>query len=313
MNELVFAVLFVVIGSSLLTLLETAIVSVNVVKVRLLTEERKSLKVLEDQPDNVGMAYFMLAMMFDVIGINWCAMMANDLFEGEYIYYYTAIVTVVLLYSATLLPKMLGTKYSEVILLKLGGLVVFLFWVTRPLSLLIASPMRLLFNGSGKRSLTVSELSSTIRAAKSLGVIDKAEQQLVNNILTKMEVKDLMRCASEIDSVDIEDTIADVEDIVHQGKHKRYVVTQRKKSTIEAVGVVLYRDLVSHWLKGEKDLEVKAIMHEVCTVKTTDSATSLLKSLKENEDHLAVVLGSSGIMLGVLSSDDIIEHLFVPH
>jgi putative hemolysin len=313
MIELAITFSIIVVISGVLSLFETSIVAANPIKLKLLVGKRKCLNIVEKKTDDVGLAYFTISMLFDVNGVNWCAMLASDLFQNGTFYIYTLVVTSSLLYFSTLIPKMLGTKYSEAVLSRCACLIVFIYHITRPVTYILALPLKFLFKSSGESAFSITEVTSVVSAAKSLGVIDSAEQTLVDNILTKMKVGDLMRCASEIDSIDIDTRIGEHEDVILNGVHKRYVVTRRKKSTIEAVGVVLYRDLAQSWLCGNKDIEVSSLMHDVCIVKADEPAIKLLLKLNQNEDHLAVVINASGILLGVLSADDILSHLFVRH
>tara|TARA_B100000809_G_scaffold262530_1_gene313696 strand:- start:1363 stop:2319 length:957 start_codon:yes stop_codon:yes gene_type:complete len=313
MIELVVTFSIIVIISGVLSLFETAIVGANPIKLKLLSGKRKCLNIVEKKTDDVGLAYFTISMLFDVNGVNWCAMLASELFKGGSLYIYTLVVTASLLYISTLVPKMLGTKHSESVLSKCGCVIVFIYFVTRPITYILSIPLKFLFKSSGRGAFSIAEVTSIVSAAKSLGVIDSAEQTAVDNILTKMNVSDLMRCASEIDSIDIDTCVGEHENVVLSGVHKRYVVTRRKMSTIEAVGVVLYRDLAQSWLRGNKDIEISTIMHGVCIVNADEPAMKLLQKLNQNEDHLAVVVNDSGILLGVLSADDILSHLFVRH
>lgn len=160
--------------------------------------------------------------------------------------------------------------------------------------------------GEGVR--TAEELRAIVDEAEGSGVIPRAQEELLENVLdlAALDAADVMMPAADVDWLDagLSPTAA-VDEVVRCG-HSRYPVGDGSLDRV--LGVVHARDLIAAERQGEpatiRDLARPAVM-----IPPNRELAGLLRDLREARQQLAIVLDEYGGTLGIVSLEDIVEEV----
>jgi len=224
----------------------------------------------------------------------------------------TALITVLVIIFGETMPKITAKKNANNLALKNSGLVTFLMIVLSPLVKLVVFLVNLLTSGMKGEERdddeAVEELQSTIEAAEDEGVLDEDRSDLVQAAIdfTDIAAYEVMTARVDVESIDIDDPLEKVYEIVENSHFSRIPVYQDSIDNI--VGVLS----VNRFLKAASEdwnVDIHGQLMEPCYVYKTMKLPDCLNALRREKQHLAIVSDEYGGTLGVLSMEDILEQI----
>jgi putative hemolysin len=160
--------------------------------------------------------------------------------------------------------------------------------------------------GEGVRS--AAELQALVDEAEVSGVIPRAQEELLHNVFdfADREAGDVM--IPEPDVVWLEADLKPLEalDEVAERPFSRYPVG--RGSLDRLAGVIHVRDLVTA-ARGEPSKPLGALAEPAPVVPATKDLGALLRELREQRRHLAVVADEYGGTAGIVTLEDILEEI----
>ena len=142
------------------------------------------------------------------------------------------------------------------------------------------------------------------------GVIEQEEREMIQSIFefSDTSVKEVM--VPRIDVVAAENTIS-IEELIglfREKGHSRIPVYQERIDNI--LGVIYAKDLLIHIARNEtKEFSITDIMRDAYFVPESKKLSDLLKELKTNKVHIAMVVDEYGGTAGIVALEDIIEEI----
>jgi magnesium and cobalt exporter, CNNM family len=157
--------------------------------------------------------------------------------------------------------------------------------------------------GEGVRS--AAELQALVDEAEVSGVIPRAQEELLHNVFdfAGREAGDVMVPAPDVAWLDTELLPEPALEEVAAKPFSRYPVG--RGSLDHLVGVVHVRDLVG----AARDTPVGELAEPVPVVPATKDLGALLRELREQRRHLAVVADEYGGTAGIVTLEDILEEI----
>jgi magnesium and cobalt exporter, CNNM family len=157
--------------------------------------------------------------------------------------------------------------------------------------------------GEGIRS--AAELQALVDEAEVSGVIPRAQEELLHNVFdfAGREAGDVMVPAPDVAWLDTELLPEPALEEVAAKPFSRYPVG--RGSLDHLVGVVHVRDLVG----AARDTPVGELAEPVPVVPATKDLGALLRELREQRRHLAVVADEYGGTAGIVTLEDILEEI----
>ena len=111
---------------------------------------------------------------------------------------------------------------------------------------------------------------------------------------------------TEIYAVDIKSTISDLIDDLDALKYSRIPVYE---DTIDDIkGIVYTKDLIKY-LKKQKDVKMKTMMHDALFVSENKPINELFKDMQKHKVQMAIVVDEYGGTSGIITMEDILEEL----
>lgn len=313
-TTLFLLVSLVILSSAICSGTEAALFSIPLVKVKQLAEAKVRgavalLKIQEKMNRPIAMIVI-LNNIANIVGSTMIGFLAARVFGSEWVGLFSAVLTLLVIIFAEIIPKTIGEKYSEAISLKVATPVLFLTACFLPLIWLIeflTNPFTK--NHQPQFTTNEKEIRYLAQIGDEEGAIEHDEFEMIKGVfqLNDLTAKDLMTPRTAMTSLKAELTILEAKQQILDSQHSRIVITGKNRD--EVVGVALRSKLLASLVekKGETTLD----KHTVAPLFVTEStqADRILPLFQNERLHLAIVLDDFGGVAGVITLEDVIEEL----
>ena len=222
----------------------------------------------------------------------------------------TMVVTVVVLIFGEVTPKSLAKEMPERVATAVSPFLSLLMLLLSPLTWLFTQWKKLLghFIHSGEAdTITEGELMTMVSEAESDGELTDRESQLIRSAIEfdDVEVEEIL--TPRVDVVAVEDTTS-LEELAQTFAESGYSRLPVYHDNIDnIIGVVHEKDFYLAKLKKAATVE-ELVVPTLYTTGTTQ-ISQLLRTLREQHHHMAVVVDEYGGTEGIITLEDILEEL----
>lgn len=293
---------------------ETALSSINVIKLRKQAIKNKRAKKAYKLTQNYSKALTTI-LVFNNIVNTASAAIATFLFSkylGEIgVLYATIIMTVLVLIFGEISPKIIAKENSEKVLLMVAPSICFLVIVLTPITYLVARLERM-FMKNKKKGVTASEseLLDIVQTIEFEGVLNQDERELIENAIKfdDKRVRDIMLGREEVICIDINASSNTIKEIIKNYKYSRIPIIDSKND--EIVGILHESDVVE-LLVDNKPINLKKIMRPVLYLYHGRRLPLALEKMQKERVHMAIVVDKleTKNFIGIVTLEDIIEQL----
>lgn len=315
MTDLIIFSIGLISISMLMSLFEISLLTCSATKLNMLISKKPHLKILKSKRQAVSSTIIIANNIVDVGGAAISGAMAVSLF-GQSTYYFVFVVslTLALLYIATLIPKQYATYHPDTVLKNCGRIIIGMYYLLKPFVAIIYMPVSPFIPKDSRSKMTHAELRSVIAMAESKSLISQRQTSLMDNIIniTSLKVRDAMTKVGDIEYVNSETSIGQLEHIVKDGKHKRYVVVKEHDGKLYPIGILQYRKIVKAFIDNNLDETVISVMHPMISMKDNEELIAVFDKLDQNPDHITVVVNDEGQLSGIIQADDMVHALSAP-
>jgi putative hemolysin len=221
------------------------------------------------------------------------------------------VITYVTLVLGELAPKQIGLSNPEGISRKVAPFMEVMSRIAHPfvwiLTLTSDTIIRLLKVKPKHRKVTEEEIKAIIKESTKGGEIQTIERDIVERVfaLGDRRIASLMTTRSELVFINISDRAEDIVNIINRDLHRVYPVWDRDKDEVSEV--VFLKDLFTAVATGKLNLREQLRPAHFLTENT--SAYTALEKLKLARTHYALVTNEYGLVLGIVTLDDILQAL----
>ena len=222
----------------------------------------------------------------------------------------TIVLTIVVLICGEVTPKSLAKEMPERIATAVSPFLSLLMLLLSPLTWLFTQWKKLLghFIHSGEAdTITEGELMTMVSEAESDGELTDRESQLIRSAIEfdDVEVEEIL--TPRVDVVAVEDTTS-LEELAQTFAESGYSRLPVYHDNIDnIIGVVHEKDFYLAKLKKAATVE-ELVVPTLYTTGTTQ-ISQLLRTLREQHHHMAVVVDEYGGTEGIITLEDILEEL----
>ena len=225
------------------------------------------------------------------------------------------IITALHIVLGELMPKSLALQRSE----RTALTVVRPLWLFR----VLLWPAIVALNGVGNWLLRLvglrpgaaeealhspEELKLLIAASQEAGLLQRAQQELVERVLSigNRRITDIMTPRVDIEWIDVEDPQEESLKAIQECRHEQLLVG---KGGIDApLGMVLKKDLLDQVLAG-KTLDVMAALRQPIAIPEAMPIFRVLEQFKKAPVRLATILDEYGVLQGIVTQTDLLESI----
>ena len=222
----------------------------------------------------------------------------------------TIVLTIVVLIFGEVTPKSLAKEMPETVATAVSPMLNLLMVLFTPLTWLFSQWKRLLghfVHSTEEDTITEGELMTMVSEAENDGELTDRESELIRSAIEFDDVEGEEILTPRVDVVAVEDNTS-LDEVAQTFAESGYSRLPVYHDTIDnIIGVVHEKDFYLARLKKETSLEelVKPTLY------TTGSTqiSQLLRTLREQHHHLAVVVDEYGGTEGIITLEDILEEL----
>ncbi len=318
-----YVVEFIILGacfalSAFFSCSETALLSVNKIRIRTLAEEgnkkAKTVERLINDTDSLLSTILVGNNLVNIGASSLSTVLAVDLLGSAGAGIATGIVTFIILIFGEITPKSLAAKYPETFSMAVASIIRVLVVILTPVVFLlniITGLIVKLFGGSNSVSptLTEEELKTYVNVSHEEGIIEEEEKDMIHNVFefSETEIREIMTPRIHVVSIPSDATYQEFVDIYQEAKFSRLLVHNHEDND-DILGVLYVKDLVLASIDRE-NFNITDYVREAFVCYEFKLISDVFENMRKEHVSMAIVLDEYGVMSGIVTLEDIIEEI----
>lgn len=228
-------------------------------------------------------------------------------------------VTFIHVVIGELAPKTLAIQKAEAVTLAVSRPIIIFHKIMFPFIWVLNAAARAITRLFGLKPASEHELAHSEEELRILlsesyegGEINHSEYKYLNNIFEFSDrvAKEIMVPRTEIVSIDVEDSIDTIKEIIISEKYTRYPVVSGEKDNV--LGMINIKEIFTLNLKQREIQEengIESLIKPVIRVIETIPIHDLLLKMQKERIHMAILLDEYGGTSGLVTVEDILEEI----
>ena len=313
----ILALLILVVLSSFFSSAETALTTVNRIRLQALSEEGNKradivLKTIENSSKMLS-AILIGNNLVNNFSAALATALAIKMFGSGYVGIVTGALTILILIFGEITPKTYAAANAEKLSLAYASVILALMKVLTPVIFIINRICRFLLKflhvdaDASLNTMTEMELRTIVDVSHKDGVIEEEERQMIYNVVDfgDSQAKDVMVPRADVVSVSETASYAEIKDIFRAEKYTRLPVYRDDRDNI--TGIVNIKDFF--FSDDTESFKVSDIMYKPYFTYEFKKTSELLVEMQENSVSIAIVLDEYGAAVGMISLEDLLEEI----
>ena len=231
----------------------------------------------------------------------------------EYTWIATLVITICVIIFGETIPKITAKKNATKFSLVFAGPVRLLMILFKPVTWVVVHLVNLITFAMKPEEVldeeaAVEELHSIIETAEDEEVIDEDSSELISAAIdfADISVSEVMTARVDILAIDVDDSWEEIMEVVNASSFSRIPVYEDSIDNI--IGILS----LNRFLKAsidQKEFDIREMIMQPYFVYKTTKLPSVLSTLRDSQQHLAIVTDEYGGTLGVVSMEDVLEEL----
>ncbi len=314
MANLIILLICVLFASALCSMIEAAILSLPLIKARILFEQkRKGSKDLIIIKENIHIAIATIVILnnsVNIIGSIFVGQKALRIFGDEWLAISSAVITFLIIVVSEVIPKTIGEHYKVSVSLMSAKLLRFLMWVLKPLTQVLIVVGNLFKKKEAIPKVTEEEIRAMLKLGRAVGAVEVDEEDLCNKVfkLNDLRAIHIMRPIDKIYVLPAAQRLIEAKDSILNSQYSRIAVYD--KDMLNIIGICQQRTLLREIAKDNYEARVGDFISRPIFVDENERADDLLKKFQAYHQHLFIVQDKAGKNTGIISMEDVLEELF---
>jgi putative hemolysin len=294
---------------------ETALISLNMVKVRALAKQKKkgskTLLRLKQKPHKMIITILIGNNLVNIGAASFATVVFTQIFGSSGVGIATGIMTFLILVFGEITPKTFAAQNAEKISLVVAKPIEILSYILSPFVFIFGILSKFITNlfGGGKEGLSEEELRTIVTMGRQEGILSRESADMMHNVL-KFEgtkVVQIMTPKLEIEMLNADDTLGDVIDFIAKSPYSRYPIYEKNKDKI--IGIVDVDDVLRYVKDNKMNVKVKRLKKPVHLVSENEEIGDLLEHFEGRHVPMAIILDKNGKVSGLVTIEDILEEI----
>ena len=313
----ILALLILVVLSSFFSSAETALTTVNRIRLQALSEEGNKradivLKTIENSSKMLS-AILIGNNLVNNFSAALATALAIKMFGSGSVGIVTGALTILILIFGEITPKTYAAANAEKLSLAYASVILALMKVLTPVIFIINRICRFLLKflhvdaDASLNTMTEMELRTIVDVSHKDGVIEEEERQMSYNVVDfgDSQAKDVMVPRADVVSVSETASYAEIKDIFRAEKYTRLPVYRDDRDNI--TGIVNIKDFF--FSDDTESFKVSDIMYKPYFTYEFKKTSELLVEMQKNSVSIAIVLDEYGAAVGMISLEDLLEEI----
>ncbi len=310
-------ILILVLLSGFFSSAETALSSVNRVRLKALIEDGNKRAALVDKIlDNYSKMISTILIGNNIVNLGASALataFTMNKFGEAYIAIGTGILTILVLLCGEILPKTIAKTYAEGLALTYGFIIDKLMWIMTPViffvDILSGAIMKVLHIDPNAKleSMTETELKTYVDVSHEDGVIETEEREIIYNVFdfSDAKAKDIMLPRVNMITIDKNATYEELAELFKECMYTRIPVYEEDQDNM--IGLVNIKDFF--FIEDKENFQISSIMRKAHYTFEFKKSSDLLLEMREKSYNVTFVLNEYGACVGMITMEDILEEI----
>ena len=312
-----FILLILLALSAFFSSSETALVTVNKIRMRNMAEGgNKQAETVIKTVENQGKMLSAILIGNNVVNLSASSLatvMASSLFGNKAVGIATGILTLLILVFGEITPKTMATYSAEKISLKVARYIYFLMTVLTPVIFLVNLLSGVVLKLCGvnteekRESITEDELRTIVEVSHEEGVLETEEKKMITNVFDFGEslAKDIMVPRVDMTFAQVDDTYDQLLEIYRKERYTRIPVYE--DSTDNVIGIINVKDLLL--LDSKEDFHIRDYLRQPLYTYEYKKASELMLEMRKSLNNIVIVLDEYGATAGLITLEDMLEEI----
>jgi CBS domain containing-hemolysin-like protein len=301
---------------------ETSLTSISRVRLRQLVEQKVPQAIVIDRLHRDPNAYLSTILIVNTVAIivasSTATLLALHLYRERVAEWLVSLVlSLVVLVACEITPKTLALQRAEKVALRLAPLVAWATLVMRPVVFVLTAVTRLILRLMGGKAqvrgpfVTEEELKMLVSVGEEEGVLEEEEREMIHGIfeMGDMRVREVMVPRTDLVAIEVNEPVEKAVELVTKHGHTRIPVYEGNLDHI--VGVLYAKDLLRAVVRGEQK-SLRDIARKPYFTPESNKVQDVLRDLRKNRVHMAIVVDEYGGTAGAVTIEDILEEIVGP-
>ncbi len=272
---------------------------------KLLENPRRLLITIVTSNEAVNISISILAASFFIglLGVN-----------GQWVSIF--FTTVVLLIAGEAIPKTFGVTYPMQVSAMVSPLMIVISRLEYPVVAALEKLSGYILKKYGKRialdadALMEDEFKTLIDAGSREGVVDESQKELIKRIfeLGDKPVTDIMIPRVDMFCLPLNMAVEEIISKVVKQRHERVPIYTDDRDDI--TGILFTKDLLNDARRVKESKGIEKLLGKPYFVPEEKTINGLLHDFQENRTQMAIVVDEYGGVSGMVTLENILEHLF---
>lgn len=309
--------IFLVGLSAFFSSAETALTTVNKIRVRTLAEAgNKSAITLTKILENQGKMLSAILVGNNVVNLTASSISTTlvlSIWGNKAVGIGTGILTLVILVFGEISPKTISTLYSEMIALKYAKTVYTFMIVMTPViyvvNILSSGFLRFIHVNPNRKqeAITEDELRTIVDVSHEEGVIESEERKIINNVFDFGDsvARDIMIPRIDMTLVEVNATYDELIDIFREEMYTRIPIYEETSDNV--IGIINMKDLLL--INNDDGFSIRNILREPLYTYEYKKTAELMLEMRKTCNNVVIVLDEYGATAGMITLEDLLEEI----
>ena len=301
---------------------ETSLTSISRVRLRTLVEQKLpqaiTIERLHRDPNGYLSTILIVNTVAIIVASSAATLLALHLYRERVAEWLVSLVlSLVVLVLCEITPKTLALQRAERVAIRMARLVAGATFVMRPIVFILTAVTRLILRILGGKTqvrgpfVTEEELKMLVSVGEEEGVLEEEEREMIHGIfeMGDMRVREVMVPRTDLVAIEANEPVEKAVDLVTKHGHTRIPLYEGNLDHI--VGVLYAKDLLRAVVRGEQK-SLRDIARKPYFTPESNLVQDVLRDLRKNRVHMAIVVDEYGGTAGAVTIEDIIEEIVGP-
>jgi putative hemolysin len=296
---------------------EAALISIPVDRTKQLIEEGgargKALEFLAEKPSDILTTILIGNNIVNIFVAALATNIANNVFKSDALAISVGVTTIFILIFGEIIPKTFARNKAETLAFPMIRILQVNYYLLFPVIKLFMLVITVILGDNAQltnRVVTKDDIEFLVNKAEKENTIDSKQIDMLNSILEfpTIKVKDVMVPRAQVKGVHSHSSFAEVIELIRKVVHSRYPVFNGDIDN--TIGFLHVKDLAFVTDDDRKNFTVEKYLKEPFFVYEHMKIQAVFDHMNRKKVHLALVKDENGLVVGIITLEDIMEEIF---
>jgi putative hemolysin len=226
-------------------------------------------------------------------------------------------LTIVTIVGGELVPKVFALRNKEMVCLTLSPIMEWIAVCVKPAVWLLENAVYWIMRLGGQKDeddedkTVIQDLHGAASFARISRLIGQREEGIIMSAsrLSTTPVRKIALPSEHMEMLVAEQTLSDALLAAHQNMHTRYPVTEEAGNAQRIIGYVNFKDIVANLRIAPNASSFRKLIRSLGSFDVETPISECLERLIRERSHIALVKDRAGLIVGMITLEDIIEEL----